>query len=64
MHSFATKYGILSKPELLFLREDITVLMSMHVTLGTTILLTIPSTYVKGTFEHVILLANVGPIKT
>ena len=36
----------------------------MHMTLGTTILLTIPFTYVKGSFEHVILLANVGPIET
>ena len=38
--------------------------MSMHMTLGTTILLTIPFIYVKGSFEHVILLANVGPIET
>ena len=38
--------------------------MSMHMTLGTTILLTIPFTYVKGSFEHIILHANVGPIET
>ena len=36
----------------------------MHMTLGTTILLTIPFTYVKGSFEHVILHVNVGPIET
>ena len=34
------------------------------MTLGTIILLIIPFTYVKGSFEHVILLANVGPIET
>ena len=38
--------------------------MSMHMPLGTTILLTIPLTYVKGYFEHVILLANIRPIET
>ena len=36
----------------------------MHITLGTTILLAMPFTYVKRSFEHVILLANVGPIET
>ena len=36
----------------------------MHITLVTTILLAIPFTYVKGSFEHVILLASVGPIET
>ena len=38
--------------------------MSMQVTLGTTILLTIPFRYDKGSLEHVILLANVGHIET
>ena len=36
----------------------------MHITLGTTILLAIPFTYVKGSFVHVILLASVCPIET
>ena len=46
------------------MREEITVLTSEHITLGTTILLAIPFTYVKGSFEHVILLASEGPIET
>ena len=58
------KEGMPSNPGLLFLRDEIIVLMSMHMTVGTTILLTIPFKYVKGSFEHVILLANVGPIET
>ena len=47
-----------------YFREDITFLMSMHVTLETTILLTISFTYVNGSFEHVILLAYAGLIET